>query len=110
MQGTNPGYDAPVEEDRYTVGGRFYGLQDDCPHMAASLADGEIENGAVECHMHGWIFDLESGRGKPPAKSWACARTYEVKVEDGDVFVRKPDPPKPPHEEDWPVWNDEMIK
>lgn len=74
----------------FNDGGRFLALQDNCPHMGASLADGRIVAGRVACHMHGWVFELASGRGCPPAKSWACARTYEVRVEDGQVLIREP--------------------
>jgi len=94
----------------FNVGGRFLALQDDCPHMGASLADGRIEDGGVVCHMHDWIFDLETGRGRPPAKSWACARVHVVKVEDGAVLVRKPEPDPDPPKDDWPVWDDDMLR
>lgn len=94
----------------FNMGGRLFALQDDCPHMGASLADGRIEAGRVHCHMHGWVFDLESGQGYPPAKSWACARTYEVRVESGGVLLRKPEPKPQPEEPDWPRWDDDMLK
>jgi nitrite reductase/ring-hydroxylating ferredoxin subunit len=55
--------------------------------MAASLADGRVADGRVTCFMHGWVFDLESGRGYPPAKSWACARVHEVKLVGDEVWV-----------------------
>ncbi len=79
-----------VAERRVAVfkhGGRFYALQDRCPHMSASLADGKVENGKVACFMHGWLFDLATGQGHPPAKSWACARSYEVKLDGDDVLI-----------------------
>ncbi len=94
----------------FNMGGRLFALQDDCPHMGASLADGQIEDGRVRCHMHGWVFELESGQGCPPAKSWACARTYEARVENGAVFLRKPEPKPQPKEPDWPRWDDDMLK
>ena len=94
----------------FHVDGRWYGLQDDCPHMGASLAEGVPENGQVTCHMHDWVFDLATGEGRPPAKSWACARTYEVKVDSGEVLVRKADPRPEPLEDDWPVWDDDMLR
>jgi nitrite reductase/ring-hydroxylating ferredoxin subunit len=58
--------------------------------MAASLADGKVEGGrVVVCFMHGWKFDLTTGAGAPPAKSWACARVYDVRVENGRVLLRR---------------------
>jgi hypothetical protein len=60
--------------------------------------------------MHDWIFDLESGRGRPPSKSWACARVYVVRIEGGSVFVRKPEPDPDLPEDDWPIWDDDMLR
>lgn len=79
-----------VEGKRVAVfrsAGSLFALQDRCPHMAASLADGRVEGGRVTCFMHGWVFDLASGNGHPPAKRWACARVYEVKLEGDDVWI-----------------------
>ena len=47
----------------FKIGGRLQAVQDACPHMGASLADGRLEDGRVVCHWHGWSFDLESGQG-----------------------------------------------
>ena len=34
-----------------------------CPHRQADLSVfGEVEGGVLTCHLHGWQFDLESGR------------------------------------------------
>jgi nitrite reductase (NADH) small subunit/3-phenylpropionate/trans-cinnamate dioxygenase ferredoxin subunit len=85
----------------FNLDGKLLALQDNCPHMGASLADGKITDGRVTCHWHGWAFDLESGQGSPPAKSWACARVYGVKLEDGEVWVREREPPPTPAD-DWP--------
>ena len=68
--------------------------------MSASLADGKIEKGKVACFMHGWLFDLETGQGSPPAKKWACAKTYEVKLDGDQVLVAAPSDPGPPD----PAW------
>jgi nitrite reductase (NADH) small subunit/3-phenylpropionate/trans-cinnamate dioxygenase ferredoxin subunit len=96
----------------FNVGGRIHVLQDACPHMGASLADGRIEGDAVTCHWHGWRFALESGEGRPPARSWACARRYAVEIRGHDVLVRLPDPPPGPDaaEADWVAWDDRYLK
>jgi len=88
----------------FRLAGRFHAIQDRCPHMAASLADGAIEDGRlVVCHMHGWKFDVTTGAGAPPAKSWACARIYEVRVEGDRVLLRRPDEPQATVPEEWPT-------
>lgn len=79
-------------------GTRFLAVADPCPHMGASLADGRIEEGIVTCPWHGWRYDATSGKGLPPARPWACVRTFEVKLEGEDVLVRIPE--KQPVEEE----------
>jgi len=90
----------------------WFALQDSCPHMGASLADGRIEDGAVVCHWHGWRFDLVSGQGD--MRRWACARIYGVRLEDGEVFL---DPPpeaagsqaQKEEEEEWIRWDPDRF-
>jgi nitrite reductase (NADH) small subunit/3-phenylpropionate/trans-cinnamate dioxygenase ferredoxin subunit len=95
----------------FRVGERWRALQDRCPHMGASLAEGRIESGVVTCHWHGWRFELETGRGAPPARPWACARPYEVRVDGEDVWIRCPDEPPAADsgEEEWVAWDDAFL-
>lgn len=39
----------------------FFAIDDMCPHMGASLADGHVENGIVTCPWHAWRFRLQDG-------------------------------------------------
>jgi nitrite reductase (NADH) small subunit/3-phenylpropionate/trans-cinnamate dioxygenase ferredoxin subunit len=80
----------------FNVDGRFYAIDDMCPHMGASLAGGHVENLTVTCPWHAWRFCVNDG-------TWADNRrikigSYPVKVEGDDVFVQtdipKPTPPK----------------
>ena len=88
---------------------RFVAVADACPHMGASLADGRIEDGIVTCPWHGWRYDAASGRGLPPARPWACVRTFEVKLEGDDVLVRIPEtqPAREEPEDDPSFWDAE---
>lgn len=90
-------------------GGELYAIQDACPHMGASLADGSVHAGRVSCFWHHWTFDLKTGQGD--GRDWACARTYEVKVENGEVWIRVPDPPPPADApQEWTPWDDKFLK
>ncbi|SDB80571.1 3-phenylpropionate/trans-cinnamate dioxygenase ferredoxin subunit [Raineyella antarctica] len=42
--------------------GRYYAINDICTHQYASLAEGWVEDGAVECPVHSSRFSLCSGR------------------------------------------------
>jgi nitrite reductase (NADH) small subunit len=41
--------------------GRYYAIDDVCPHMGASLSGGYLENGIVTCPWHAWRFRLSDG-------------------------------------------------
>ncbi len=50
------GNDAVLFRDR---GGHARAIGAYCPHMGASLADGKLQNGCIECPFHGWRMDGE---------------------------------------------------
>lgn len=41
--------------------GTFYAVNDNCTHEDASLADGWVEDGEIECPMHSARFCLKTG-------------------------------------------------
>jgi nitrite reductase (NADH) small subunit/3-phenylpropionate/trans-cinnamate dioxygenase ferredoxin subunit len=45
----------------FNDGGRFFAIDDQCPHMGASLAEGAVENHVVTCPWHAWRFDIRDG-------------------------------------------------
>ena len=61
------------------VDGKIHAVSDLCSHADASLSDGYIEEGEVECPLHGSRFNLTTGE---PLK------VYEIKVEGDDILVR----------------------
>jgi NAD(P)H-dependent nitrite reductase small subunit len=73
----------------YRLDGQIYALDDVCTHALALLSQGFIEDGTVECPLHGARFDIATGRClSPPAT--VDLRTYEVRIECGEIFVRAP--------------------
>jgi 3-phenylpropionate/trans-cinnamate dioxygenase ferredoxin subunit len=66
--------------------GRLYAIEDVCSHENVALSEGDVEDGTIECWLHGSRFDLASGRAiGPPATQ--PVPVYPVKVEDDDVYV-----------------------
>lgn len=45
----------------FNVNGKFFALDDVCPHMGASLSGGFVEDGCVTCPWHYWRFRLADG-------------------------------------------------
>ena len=66
-------------------GGRYYALDDACPHQGAPLSDGAVFEKAVTCSWHGWRFSLEDGRWLDSPRTRVA--TYPVRVVDDQVQV-----------------------
>jgi len=73
----------------YRLAGQIHALDDVCTHALALLSQGFIEDGAVECPLHGARFDIATGRCLAPPAS-VDLRTYAVRVADDEVYVRAP--------------------
>lgn len=69
----------------FNRGGLIRALEDACPHMGGPLSEGSVRDGVVVCPWHGWSYDLADGscREHPGVR----AKTYEAKVEGGDVLI-----------------------
>ncbi|UOY07564.1 thiamine pyrophosphate-binding protein [Muricauda sp. SCSIO 64092] len=65
--------------------GKFSALDNNCPHQGGPLGEGSIENGMLRCPWHGW--DFHPCTGKPPGGYDDGVPTYQVKEEDGAIFV-----------------------
>lgn len=70
----------------FKEGGRFFAIDDMCPHMGASLGDGRVENGIVTCPWHAWRFRLQDGAwADSPRIKIGC---YPVQVVGDTVQVQ----------------------
>ena len=65
--------------------GVFYAIDNDCPHAYSPLSDGELDGETLTCPLHGWQFDLKTGR---------CAvseqfelKRYDVRAQSGSIYV-----------------------
>jgi nitrite reductase/ring-hydroxylating ferredoxin subunit len=65
---------------------KFYCLDARCTHAGAPLAEGELEDGILECPWHGSRFNIETGEViRGPAKKQL--HIYNSFVKDGSVVV-----------------------
>ncbi|MDX6258107.1 MAG: 3-phenylpropionate/trans-cinnamate dioxygenase ferredoxin component [Frankiales bacterium] len=66
--------------------GEVYAIYDVCSHQDVPLSEGDVEDGAIECWLHGSRFDLSTGRpiGLPATKP---VPVYPVKIDGDDVLV-----------------------
>ncbi|MEU0312093.1 non-heme iron oxygenase ferredoxin subunit [Nocardioides sp. NPDC006273] len=66
--------------------GGVYALNDTCTHEVASLAEGWVEDGRVECPLHSSKFCLKTGavEGMPATKGTVAHR---VEVRGGELWL-----------------------
>lgn len=68
----------------FNLDGKFYAIDDVCPHRGASLSRGTIlDGGLVSCPLHNWEFDIRTGNMHmaPGVESFA------VKLEGDEIWV-----------------------
>ncbi len=79
----------------FYIDGTWYAVSNACPHKRLHvLCNGLLSNRTVQCPMHGWRFDLRTGKNLQPG---ASLRTYDVIELDGWAWVEWP-------EEELPAW------
>ena len=69
----------------FNAGGKFYALENFCPHKGVPLADSIIDGNYVECDLHGWRFDLRTGFCS--TKKSCSIEAYQVLVEDDLIKI-----------------------
>ena len=67
--------------------GRYYAIDDNCPHQGAPLCDGVVYDKTVTCTWHGWKFSLEDGRWLDSPKGKVRVGSYTVRVEGDEIQV-----------------------
>lgn len=66
--------------------GRWHALRDECTHGQVPLSEGDVEDGTIECWLHGSQFDLSSGVPlTPPATE--PVQLFPIRVDGDDVYV-----------------------
>jgi nitrite reductase/ring-hydroxylating ferredoxin subunit len=62
-------------------------IEDACNHAGASLSEGEREGGCVACPMHGYRFELATGRLIAPRGLCPNQRQFLARLVGEDVVV-----------------------
>jgi len=66
--------------------GQCFALLDRCPHKGGPLSQGIVFGKSVACPLHGWTIGLEDGCAVAP--DVGCTRSFPVKLDNGEVFLR----------------------
>ncbi len=68
--------------------GKYFAIDDFCPHQGASLAEGYIDGCAVACPWHHWRFSIEDGTWLDNPK--IGVDKYRVRVVGQNIQVQMP--------------------
>ena len=71
----------------FNVEGTLYALSNRCSHRGGPLGQGLLEGCFITCPWHDWRYDVRTGEHSAGIESFRVP-SYEVKVEDGAVWVR----------------------
>ena len=79
----------------FCIDGTWYAVSNICPHQRLHvLCNGLLRDHSVQCPMHGWRFDLQTGQNM---QNGASLRRYDLVEQDGWIWVEWPD-------EELPTW------
>jgi apoptosis-inducing factor 3 len=66
--------------------GELFAVDDVCTHAFASLSEGALVGGELECPLHGGCFDVRTGAAKGGIVT-EDLRRFAVRVEGDDVLI-----------------------
>jgi nitrite reductase/ring-hydroxylating ferredoxin subunit len=69
----------------FNVEGRVFATSNLCLHRGGPLGQGMLTGHEVMCPWHAWSWDVRTGENC--ANGTLKVETFEVKIENGDVFV-----------------------
>ncbi len=72
--------------------GRPVAIEDACNHAGASLVEGDRvrDDRCVSCPLHGYVFDLCTGKLIAPVGACADQRIFDARIEGDEVVVYDP--------------------
>jgi len=89
--------------------GKLFACDNSCPHRGASLSKGHFNNNNIVCYMHGYEFDIFTGKlvnmrswkkedhwveQVPEWRKSGDLILYKIFENNGDVFIEIPDTQK----------------
>ena len=70
--------------------GEVYAIAAYCPHASGDLSQGSLYRGRLDCPVHGYRFDLASGRCLWPPDEGYRLRRFTVTEMGGAITVTDP--------------------
>jgi nitrite reductase/ring-hydroxylating ferredoxin subunit len=71
----------------FRVGEQIFAIENLCPHqLFAVFHQGILDQFTITCPMHGWSFDLRTGKAVAGS---GRLKILEVRIEQNNVWVKK---------------------
>ncbi len=84
-RGANVQLNNQAEIAIFNANGKIFAVENFCPHRGSPIADSRLYDETVECDLHGYRFDLQTGECLTDSN--CPIETYEVKIEDGIIKI-----------------------
>ena len=68
------------------VEGKFYALENRCPHVGYPLFFGSLEGEVLTCSFHSAKFNVKTGKSVGPVTSEPL-KTFPVKIQNSSIFI-----------------------
>ncbi|MBT3276410.1 Rieske 2Fe-2S domain-containing protein [Candidatus Thioglobus sp.] len=68
------------------TGGELFCAENRCPHEDIELTLGCLKKGSVVCSLHGFSFDLATGKSSD--NDVDNMKTYPVKLENNEIYIQ----------------------
>jgi len=69
----------------FKIDGEIFAVSNHCPHQhTAQIYEGFIEEGCVVCPIHGWMFNLKTGKTPMGGRGLI---SYDTEIIDNDIYV-----------------------
>ncbi len=69
----------------FNVAGRYYAIENACPHQGGPLAEGWLEGTVVVCPWHAWCFDVTTG--KMNLGHYSSVDAFDVQIVGSTISV-----------------------
>mgnify|MGYP000853827008 CR=1 FL=1 len=84
--------DEDMQIAAFRIKGKLYALSNICPHRHQDkIHEGIINNGNIVCPVHGWTYNIETGRNINLKQGIKSLNKYDIYEEDGYIWAEKPD-------------------
>jgi len=86
-------FDEETQVAIFMIDEQLYAVSNICPHQHAPvISEGYIEDCTITCPLHGWVYDLRTGKA---LGGNGRLKTYEIYLDGDDVMLEKPEPEEP---------------